>query len=217
MAVLRVRDTGIGIEPKMLEQIFLPFTQAEQSLARTGGGLGLGLALVKALVEVHGGTVQASSEGLGKGAEFVVQLPLQQEERLAATSAAPEAEGKLGRRVLVIDDNVDIAECLREALELGGHEVEVAYTGAEGLAKARSFRAEVVLCDIGLPVMDGYQVAQAFRADEALRDVYLVAVSGYALPADVERATKAGFNHHMAKPVSIEQLEEVLAHAEGLQ
>jgi PAS domain S-box-containing protein len=217
MAVLRVRDTGIGIEPKMLEQIFLPFTQAEQSLARTGGGLGLGLALVKALVEVHGGTVQASSEGLGNGAEFVVQLPLQQEERLAATSAAPEAEGKLGRRVLVIDDNVDIAECLREALELGGHEVEVAYTGAEGLAKARSFRAEVVLCDIGLPVMDGYQVAQAFRADEALRDVYLVAVSGYALPADVERATKAGFNHHMAKPVSIEQLEEVLAHAEGLQ
>jgi two-component system, chemotaxis family, CheB/CheR fusion protein len=209
-AILRISDNGVGIEPAMLTRLFQPFTQAEATLDRSKGGLGLGLALVKGLVEMHGGDVRAHSDGPGRGAEFVVELPL---EATSADQGSPTAVGAKPsrRRVLIIEDNIDAADSLREVLAFGDHVVEVAYNGPEGLARAREFKPEVVLCDIGLPGMDGFEVARAFRADEALKGTYLVALSGYALPEDLQRAQEAGFDRHLAKPPSPEKIEEALA------
>jgi len=211
-AVVRVVDDGIGMEPRTLARLFQPFMQAEQGLDRGRGGLGLGLALVKGLVELHGGTISAHSDGLGKGSEFVVRLPL--EASAPVRPAAPDrTQTRRGaRRVLVIEDNADAAESLREALELGEHVVEIAATGPEGVERARAFRPDVVLCDVGLPGMDGYEVARALRSDGS-PDAMLVALSGYALPEDLRRAAEAGFAHHVAKPPSIAKLEEILAAA----
>ena len=211
-ASLWVIDTGTGMKPVMLGQLFQPFMQGDATLDRSQGGLGLGLALVKGLVELHGGEVCAHSDGPGKGAQFVVELPL---DKTAATqSDSREAKkDKRGRRVLIIEDNVDAANSLREALELGEHLVEVGYNGPDGLALAHAFKPEVVLCDIGLPGMDGYEVARTFRADDALRDTLLVALSGYALPEDLQLAWEAGFARHIAKPPSLEQLEELFTDA----
>jgi PAS domain S-box-containing protein len=208
-AVVEVADTGVGMAPELVARLFQPFSQADSTLDRTKGGLGLGLALVKGLVELHGGDVTAHSAGLGKGARFVVRLPLALED----TVAPQPSDNRKGirRRVLVIEDNVDAADSLREVLAFGQHEVEVAYNGPEGLAKARGFRPDVVLCDIGLPGMDGYEVARAFRADDALKGTFLVALTGYALPEDLERAQAAGFGRHLAKPPSLETLERMLA------
>ena len=208
-AILRVRDDGGGIAPDMLPLIFEPFMQADKTLDRSKGGLGLGLALVKGLVELHGGSVSAHSEGLGRGAEFVVRLPLAAP-AIALGSAPPAAAPSGARRVLVIEDNADAAETLKDALELSDHIVEVAGSGAEGLEMARGFAPDVVLCDIGLPGMDGYEVAKAIRADPQLRSVWLVALSGYALPEDVERAKGAGFDRHLAKPPDLDALERAL-------
>ena len=208
-AVLRVRDNGVGISSDNLARLFQPFMQAEHTLDRSKGGLGLGLALVKGLVELHGGTVSAHSDGLGKGTEFVVRFPLASDAPLRAESTHTRAVAAR-RRVLIIEDNIDAADSLRAALELGDHEIEVAYNGRDGLAKARVFGPEVVLCDIGLPGMDGFDVARAFRADEALQHTFLVALTGYALPEDVQRAQEAGFDRHLAKPPSIEKLQELL-------
>ena len=211
-AVVRVADTGVGMAPEMLARLFQPFAQADITLDRSKGGLGLGLALVKGLVELHGGTITAHSAGVGQGAEFVVRLPLALEDvptdgPLHSRTLVPGGR----RRVLIIEDNIDAADSLREALEFGGHEVEVAYTGAAGIAKARGFKPEVVFCDIGLPGMDGFEVARAFRADDALRGVYLVALTGYALPEDLQRALEAGFDQHLAKPPDLDRLEQILA------
>jgi signal transduction histidine kinase len=189
-AVLRVRDTGVGIAPEMLGGIFQAFTQADRTLDRSTGGLGLGLALVKGLIELHGGTVAAHSEGFGKGAEFTLGLPSQPG---PAPAAPPEAEAEVerrARRVLVIEDNEDAAESLKDALALDEHEVALAFDGPHGLEKARSFKPEVVLCDIGLPGMDGYAVARAFRSDGELHHIALVALTGYALPEDLKRARR---------------------------
>jgi two-component system CheB/CheR fusion protein len=208
-AILRVADTGVGMQPETLARLFQPFVQAEQTLDRSKGGLGLGLALVKGLVELHGGEVSAQSEGLGRGTVFTVRLPLQ-ETAAAEVSSAPVSSGRRRRRVLVVEDNRDAAESLRGVLELIGHEVAVAHSGPEALQKARTLEPEVVLCDIGLPGMDGYEVARAFRADELLRKAFLVALSGYALPEDLQRSASAGFAQHLAKPPSIEKLETLL-------
>ena len=209
-AVIAVRDTGIGLDPKLVGELFEPFVQADKTLDRGKGGLGLGLALVKGLVELHGGCVCASSAGPGRGTEFIARLPLTR-----ATSDDEAREGRSpvvasSRRVLIIEDNVDAAESLREVLELDAHTVEVAYRGHEGVEKARSFRPEVILCDIGLPDMDGYQVARAIRADPALDGITLVALTGYAGPEDIAKAKEAGFDLHVAKPPSIERLEQIL-------
>ncbi len=208
-AEIRVSDTGVGIEPTVLCRLFRPFMQADATLDRSQGGLGLGLALVKGLVELHGGEVSAQSDGPGKGAEFVVELPLGETAQAEASPGAGKKEGKR-RRVLIIEDNIDAAESLREALEFGEHLVEVAQSGPDGLAKARQFKPQVVLCDIGLPGMDGYGVARAFRGDETLKGAFLVALSGYALPEDLQRAREAGFDRHVAKPPSLESLENLL-------
>ncbi len=210
-AVLRVRDTGVGITNEMLDRLFEPFMQADRTLDRARGGLGVGLALVKGLAELHGGSVTATSDGPGRGAEFTVRLPMPAAAEQVA--AAQEALPVQPRRVLIIDDNIDAAGALKEALELDGHEVEVASDGPEGLAKSRAFRPDVVLCDIGLPGMDGYEVARAFRADDMLKGLFLVALTGYALPEDLQRAKQAGFERHLAKPTSFETLEKLLAEA----
>jgi PAS domain S-box-containing protein len=210
-AILTVRDTGAGIEPEMLPRLFQAFAQADSTLDRSKGGLGLGLALVKGLVEMHGGSVSAASDGRGTGAAFTIALPL--DVTAARTLPAwPDLGGAaVPRRVLVIEDNEDAANSLREVLELDEHVVDVAYTGREGIEKAQAFHPDVVLCDIGLPEMDGYEVARTMRADPELSRVALVAVSGYAQPEDVETAREAGFDAHLAKPPSIDTLERALA------
>jgi two-component system CheB/CheR fusion protein len=211
-AVVTVRDTGTGIQPEMLPRLFHAFSQADSTLDRSKGGLGLGLALVKGLAEMHGGSVSAASDGPGKGAAFTIRLPLD----VAGARAIPpkgEVPGVRGarRRVLVVEDNEDAADTLREVLELGEHVVEVAYSGRGGIEKARAFHPDIVLCDIGLPEMDGYEVARRMRADPQLSHVALVAVSGYAQPEDVAMAKEAGFDAHLTKPPSIEALERALA------
>ncbi len=209
-ALVRVRDDGAGIPLDILGQVFEPFTQANDGLHRTRGGLGLGLALVKGLVELHGGSVEARSDGPGRGSEFLVRLPVAPEQ----PAVGPPSSSALAmphHRVLVIEDNVDAAETLCEVLLMWNHEVEVAYDGRAGIERARAFRPDVVLCDIGLPVMDGYEVARTFRADPALASAFLVAVTGYALPEDRRRAAEAGFDRHLAKPVPVERIAEVLA------
>jgi two-component system CheB/CheR fusion protein len=207
-AFVSVRDTGIGIEPEVLSRLFQPFIQAEQPLDRNLGGLGLGLALVKGFVELHGGTVNVTSQGRGKGAEFTIELA-------AATAAAESAathrdQPAVRHRILVIEDNRDAADTLSEALEYCNHQVEVAYSGDEGLIKARQFRPSVILCDIGLPVMDGYAVARAVRSDEALGGMLLIALSGYTQPEDQRRAREAGFDQHIAKPPNLDEIAALL-------
>jgi PAS domain S-box-containing protein len=210
-ALLRVRDNGVGIDPHMVDRLFHPFTQAAQTLDRSRGGLGLGLALVKGLVELHGGSVAVVSEGPGRGAEFTVRLPIGAEASEAPCEPARPSIQR--RRVLVIEDNIDAADTLKVALELAGHDVHVAYDGPSGLAQARDSRPEVVLCDIGLPGMSGYEVARAFSADEKLRDAVLIALTGYGLPEDKERALSSGFARHLTKPLTLESLEQVLESA----
>jgi two-component system CheB/CheR fusion protein len=209
LGVLRVEDTGVGIAPHVRERLFEPFFQAEEGLSRSTGGLGLGLALAKGIVELHAGTVEARSSGAGRGAEFVVRLPLVSE--LPQRAAPAERPLQSRRRVLVVEDNLDAAETLRMMLEMEGHDVDVAYDGREGVARARAFLPEVVLCDIGLPEMDGFAVARTLRADGALRSTYLVALTGYALPDDQRRAAEAGFDLHLPKPPTIEQIQDAVA------
>lgn len=212
-AIVRVVDTGVGIAPEMLSCLFQPFMQAEMALDRGHGGLGLGLALVRTLVEMHGGDVSVYSAGIGKGSEFRVRIPLDDTiiEKLPET-LSPEFSDHT-YRVLIIDDNEDVAEILSELLMNVGYTVEVAKNGFEGINKAREFQPEVLLCDIGLPGMNGYDVARAFRADQGLKDIYLVAITGYALPEDLQKAFAAGFDQHLAKPVELATLERTLAQA----
>jgi len=203
------------MDPAQVERMFDPFTQADEALARTKGGLGLGLALVKGLVALHGGTVTARSEGVGRGAEFALTLPLLTDGPAASrdrTAAIPEAQR---RTVLVVEDNVDAGETLAEILTLGGHRVQLARDGRSAIALARELRPDVVLCDIGLPDVDGYEVARLLRGDEALRATRLIALSGYAQPEDVERAREAGFDEHVAKPPPLDRLNALIGDALG--
>jgi PAS domain S-box-containing protein len=210
-AWLRVRDDGLGIAPEVLPHVFEPFVQAEHDLARTKGGLGLGLALVKGLVELHGGAVTARSEGTGRGAEFLVTLPrVATPDEVGVTAGGP-TRAPTGLRVLVVDDNADEAASLSDALALGGHRVAVAHDGAEALERARAFLPSVILCDIGLPRMNGFEVARAVRRDPGLAGVCLIALTGYARPEDVAATREAGFDHHLAKPASIPDLERAMS------
>ncbi|HET9598052.1 MAG TPA: response regulator, partial [Anaeromyxobacteraceae bacterium] len=213
-AVVRVADDGIGIAADMLGRVFEPFAQADQGLQRTSGGLGIGLALVRSLAEMHDGAVEARSGGPGKGSEFVVSLPLVAEAARIPQPAQPEAPGpeRAARlRVLVVEDNLDAAETLKDALELGGHEVVVAHDGRQGVDRARALRPDIVLCDVGLPGVDGYEVARQLASDPHRPP--LVAMTGYASPDDQRRAFKAGFDYHLAKPFRFEELDQILASA----
>ncbi len=208
-AVLIVRDTGVGISADVLERVFEPFSQAEAGLDRSRGGLGLGLAVVKAMVDLHGGTVEAHSEGDGTGSEFTVRLPL-----AAGRDAGVEIESRSPvagpLRILLIEDNPDAAMSMRLMLELENHQVAVANEGGPGLDLAREFTPDLVLCDIGLPgAWDGYAVARAFRADPALSSIPLVAFTGYGQTGDRERSLAAGFDAHLTKPVRYETLRRM--------
>jgi signal transduction histidine kinase/DNA-binding response OmpR family regulator len=211
-AILTVRDNGIGMERETLRSIFDAFSQADRSLDRSRGGLGLGLALVKGLVELHGGTVCVSSEGLGRGTEFRVQLFL--DKTVEATPAKPQRAPVKGRscRVLVIEDNIDGAESMRMLLKHLGHEVRVAHSGPTGVVVASDWNPEVVLCDIGLPGgMDGYAVARALRENNSFDSLMMVALTGYGRDEDQQRAKEAGFDLHMTKPVDFGALQQTLA------
>jgi PAS domain S-box-containing protein len=211
-AVLTVSDTGIGIEPDMLKHVFEPFIQSDHSIDRSRGGLGLGLALVKGLVELHGGQVVARSEGLGHGSEFSVSLPLHQRAILPRAETAGRGEATAPqRRILVIEDNAAAAHTLQMYLEMIGQRVEVARTGPDGIEAARRFRPELVLCDIGLPGLDGYEVARRLRRDKELSGGYLIAVSGYGQDGDQRQAREAGFDLHLSKPVDLEKIGAILA------
>jgi PAS domain S-box-containing protein len=215
IAVVRVHDDGVGMSPETLAHIFEPFVQASQTIERTRGGLGLGLALVKGLVELHGGTVDASSAGEGRGSELTVRLPLSNGVRPDNDSERALRRAPVAKplRVLIVEDNIDAADMLRAALELSGHEVvAVAHTGPEGVAAAHAHEPDVVLCDLGLPELDGFGVARALRGAESarVRSAFLVAVSGYALAEDVAKAKAAGFDRHLAKPASLPKLASLL-------
>lgn len=212
MAEITVSDTGIGIDPRMLPYVFDVFRQAEQGLDRNRGGLGLGLALVKSLVEMHGGTVSASSGGTGKGAQFTVRLPIDPaavDQPPAIVAPAEENEKKY--RILLIEDNKLAAESTQLLLSFDGYEVEIAGSGQTGLETARRFRPQVVLCDIGLPGMDGYQVARTIRQDRELASSYVIALTGYGRDEDQQMAHDAGFDLHMTKPIDYENLRQTLA------
>lgn len=209
-AVIRVADTGAGIAAEMLRKLFRPFTQADRTLDQSKGGLGLGLSVVKALAEMHGGEVSAHSAGPGLGAEFVVRLPLADDQPEEGTDDQAKCSRRT-RRVMLIEDNADAADSLREALEICGHNVAIACDGRAGIALSRAFRPDVVLCDIGLPDIDGYTVARALRDDCALAGTTLIALSGRAMAEDRVMAIEAGFDHHVAKPPDISALEALIS------
>ena len=213
-AVVRVRDTGIGVPPDVLGRVFEPFVQSDGSLARSEGGLGIGLTLVRSLVEMHGGTVEAHSPGLGQGSEFVVRLPVRPSASAAAEryeSDEPASPLTHRSRVLVVEDNVDAAESLAALLRLWGHEVQVVHDGLAAIDAAREQRPEVVLLDIGLPGLDGYQVARKLREEVGLDQALLVAMTGYGQPEDRRRSQEAGIHLHYVKPVEPAILRELLA------
>jgi two-component system CheB/CheR fusion protein len=209
VAELRIIDTGVGIPREVLEHVFEPFAQAPQTLDRARGGLGLGLAMVKGLVALHGGSVNIHSEGLERGTEVCICLPLIAAPEQQSAETVPRS--RRARRVLLIEDNLDACETLELALTLEGHQVKAAHDGPNGLRMAAEFQPEVVICDIGLPGMDGYAVARAVRQQAGLEDVLLVALSGYAQPEDLQRAREVGFDRHLAKPTSLEVLERLVS------
>ncbi len=214
--VLSVRDEGIGMDRELTGRVFDLFTQAERSSDRSQGGLGLGLALVKHLVELHGGTVGCSSPGLGKGSTFVISLPLLQEEETPVP--APGAAGPAGAaplRILVVDDNHDAAETLGLLLSAQGHEVAIEHASLPALERARGMRPDVCLLDIGLPEMDGRELARRLKADPATGGAVLIAVTGYGQQQDRDAALAAGFAHHLVKPVNVDVLLRVLDGVRG--
>jgi PAS domain S-box-containing protein len=209
---LTVRDEGVGIAPEMIDRVFELFVQQPQTLARSQGGLGLGLAIVRNIVELHGGRVSVKSDGVGLGSEFAVELPAAAGAELAAPSAAPMLTRQgAQRRVLIVDDNVDAAASLGRTLTHLGHEVQTAHDAPTALRLARAFRPEVALLDIGLPVMDGYELASRLREERSGGEaLHLLAISGYGLDADRRRSAEAGFVHHFVKPVDTAELVRLI-------
>ncbi len=217
--VVKVLDSGVGIPPATLPYVFDLFTQGDRALDRSQGGLGIGLALVKNIVEMHGGVVEARSEGAGLGSEFAMHLPAPVAPAVvAAASTQDKLESpKTARRVLVVDDNADSAESMAILLRLEGHQPRIALDGAAALAVAEEFQADLVLLDIGLPNLDGYAVARRLRDMPQMKETLLVAMTGYGLERDYRRSREAGFDHHMIKPLDVEALRRLLASPTGVE
>jgi signal transduction histidine kinase len=210
-AVVRVTDDGVGIPEPMLEHVFDLFAQVDRTLDRSQGGLGIGLSLVRRLVELHGGTVSAESRGLGLGSTFTIRLPLGESKPAERTASASYDDGQTrGVRVLVVDDNVDAADALATALRLEGHQARVAYSCELALQAAAEFKPEAVVCDVGLPKMDGHEVARRLRCDPHQAGTVLVAVTGWGTEEDKRRTRDAGFDFHLTKPVGLEHVQEIL-------
>jgi signal transduction histidine kinase/ActR/RegA family two-component response regulator len=213
-AVIAVRDTGIGIEPDYVPHLFTKFSQATPALERSHGGLGIGLSLVKGLVELHAGTIEVHSDGLGQGSQFTIYLPildLPVEALREASADDGKTAGARKCRILVVDDFRDATDSLARMLRVMGHDCETAYDGLEALQVAVAFRPDVVLLDIGLPKLDGYQTAQRIRHEPWGGSIALVALTGWGQDEDKRRAAEAGFDHHLTKPVDPADLQRVLA------
>jgi PAS domain S-box-containing protein len=208
---LSVKDNGIGIPADSLEGIFAMFSQVEGAVSRSEGGLGIGLALVKGLIELHGGSVEAKSEGLGRGSEVIVKVPIDASKSLTTLAVDVSEPTSIGRRILVADDNQDSADSLAMILEMGGHEVRVVHDGRAALSVAQTFRPDTVLLDIGMPQLNGYEVAQALRREPWGAKICVIALTGWGQESDRQRATDAGFDRHLTKPVDPDALEAFLA------
>jgi len=213
-AAIRVKDDGVGIPNERIDNIFELFAQAENSIGRAQGGMGIGLALVRNLVELHGGTVSASSDGAGTGSEFIVRLPQAKEEERATTRpevrpSRTERSATLARRIVIVEDNADVRDLLRLKLKRLGHTVSDARDGVEGVKVVLNEKPDLALVDLGLPGLDGYQVARQVR-EQLGDDVVLVAVSGFGQPEDKRRAPEAGFDDHITKPADVQDIENVL-------
>ena len=211
--VVRVKDTGVGIPPDLLPRIFDLFIQGDSSLDRSRDGLGIGLTLSQKLVELHGGTIEAHSEGVGTGSEFVIRFPTLLEAAPPDSEPARIAAGSAAQslRILVVDDSEDTADTMGTLLEMSGHTVQIAHSGPAALEAAAAFHPEVVLLDIGLPGLDGYQVAERLRADPAMAGVTIIAASGYGQEEDRRRSAEAGIDRHLVKPVDLKELQDLLA------
>lgn len=214
-ALVRVRDNGIGIESDMLREgrIFELFTQADRSLDHAAGGLGIGLSLVHRIVQLHGGTAEAQSDGPGKGSEFILRLPLVPEPGVQHSPPAEEPSGERpdGMRVLVVDDNIDACTMLSHALRGKGYGVQVAHTGPDGLRVAQQWRPDIVLLDIGLPGLDGYEIARRLRAEKTTSEMRVIAMTGYGRETDIKLAREAGFDAHLTKPFDFHEMEKLMA------
>jgi CheY-like chemotaxis protein/two-component sensor histidine kinase len=210
-AMIVVRDNGRGIDPELLPHVFDLFVQGSRNPDRAEGGLGIGLTLVRSLMELHGGRVEARSDGPGRGSEFRIYLPLLPavEKQFTGTGTG-EAEQSKSLRILVVDDNMDSAELLSVLLEIDGHKVVIANSGAVGIDLALKHVPEVALIDIGMPGMDGYEVAKRMRASPQLKQTALVAVTGYGQQEDIQKSREAGFDDHLVKPVDLKMLGQVL-------
>jgi CheY-like chemotaxis protein/two-component sensor histidine kinase len=209
--VIRVSDNGNGIAPETLPRIFELFVQERQAPERAQGGLGIGLAIVRSLVQAHRGTVQVESPGKGKGSTFTVTLPIADATQpLPAAPAPPSRVGGAGHRLLLVDDNEDAAMLLADSLRALGHVVEVAHDGPSALGLLEAFKPGVAVLDLGLPVMDGFELGERLRADPELHGIVLVAVTGYAQELDRRRSTASGFDVHMAKPIDVHELDRLI-------
>jgi CheY-like chemotaxis protein len=213
-----VTDEGIGIPAEQLETIFEMFSQIDRSLERSTGGLGLGLYLVRQLVELHGGSVEARSDGVGKGSQFVVRLPILKQSAEAPRRSPPTAVERdierPQRRILVVDDNGDAARSLELLLRIDGHATHVAHDGLQAVEAARIFKPDIVLMDIGLPKLNGYEACQQIRQQPWGREMTLIAVTGWGQQEDKRRAAESGFDAHLVKPIDLAQLKKVLAPAQ---
>jgi CheY-like chemotaxis protein len=213
LILIRVRDTGIGIPAEQLDRIFDMFMQGDTSLERSASGLGIGLTLAKTLVEMHEGTLEAHSAGPGQGSEFVVRLPVLVE---APKPAPPDPvvtdwKNVSARRILIVEDNEDSAESLTILLNLAGHKTHTAYDGVEAMEAAAAFQPEIVLLDIGLPKLNGFEVARKIREQAWGQSIVLVALTGWGQDEDRRRSREAGFNHHLTKPIDPLALTDLLA------
>jgi PAS domain S-box-containing protein len=215
-AIVQVQDNGVGIPPEMLDEVFAMFTQVNRTLDRSQGGLGIGLSLVRRLTELHGGKVTADSEGLGLGSTFTVRIPIMATAPVLPESHALDCElpKRAGLRVLVVDDIADVADVLKMLLDLEGFETRVAYSGAAALESAREFSPDVVICDIGLPEMDGHEIARRLRRDPDIAPATLIALTGWGAEGEVRRTRESGFDFHLVKPVDANALLELLSHVE---